>query len=496
MKFTAKLLLAAASEAKKNALMAKYEMDHLRVNMCANIDTTPNGQYTEWLCRELKHTPENFVQLSDERISDRLYQFNRLKNSPEFKEACARVPKQYHMDIMKYDFYTFFEVVAEAEHLVSKKQKAREMVQAALIWTGEFEGLKIEVFRFGKEDGEAYSYMSGGPSLSRDLNPSPETSWCTVEKGTASDYLWSGEAYIIRVDGKNYCNINEASQQCMDASNHPISGPIITDPIVSFAMTEAPMTLTYYKVKSCECHQCHNFYGDNPVADTRYGHEGENLCLSCFHKDWTSETKHLVSLLYSMFETLFVEEPTTTNVNKWVEQMWEEDSAEHEHNFWTLPDVADSLKTKGVVIPKKQASLNPRSLLAAVQPKLSAPSLQQLAEQFAQTQNFDKVEGRCAELARAFSQFLTEQHVTNRIVDARDYKGPLKSVGGSNHVLCAVGDNYYVDFTAKQFDPSAKPLVIGSVSSLKRQWGVVNLYSSYEDFLTNFSRKQKTASLR
>ena len=121
---------------------------------------------------------------------------------------------------------------------------------------------------------------------------------------------------------------------------------------------------------------------------------------------------------------------------------------------------------------------------------LVASDLQRLAEEFAQSQNFDKVEGRCAELAKAFSAFLTAKHVPNKIVDARDYNGPLKSVGGSNHVLAAVNGEY-ADFTAKQFDPSAPEIQIGRVAELSGMWGVVNQYNSYADFLSNFSKEQR-----
>jgi len=119
-----------------------------------------------------------------------------------------------------------------------------------------------------------------------------------------------------------------------------------------------------------------------------------------------------------------------------------------------------------------------------------AQNLHQLAEEFVKGQDLSRVEGKCADMAKLFSQFLSDRGVASKIIDARDYKGPLASVGKSNHVLASVNGSY-VDFTAKQFSSSAAPIVIGSVRSLTRDWGVVNTYNNYQDFLNNFSKTQK-----
>jgi len=117
-------------------------------------------------------------------------------------------------------------------------------------------------------------------------------------------------------------------------------------------------------------------------------------------------------------------------------------------------------------------------------------NLNQLATEFISTQDLQDTEGKCAKMAEAFSKFLTQKKIPNQIVDARNYKGPLKTVGNSNHVLAAV-NGYYVDFTAKQFDPSANDIIIDRVDNLRKNWGVVNVYKDYNDFYTNFSKTQR-----
>ncbi|MCI4435952.1 MAG: hypothetical protein JHC33_03975 [Ignisphaera sp.] len=118
------------------------------------------------------------------------------------------------------------------------------------------------------------------------------------------------------------------------------------------------------------------------------------------------------------------------------------------------------------------------------------PNLTQLANEFVSTQDLQNTEGKCAKMAEAFSKFLTQKQVPNQIIDARNYKGPLKTVGNSNHVLAAV-NGYYVDFTAKQFDPFADNIIIDSVDNLRKNWGIVNMYKDYSDFYNNFSKSQR-----
>ena len=112
--------------------------------------------------------------------------------------------------------------------------------------------------------------------------------------------------------------------------------------------------------------------------------------------------------------------------------------------------------------------------------------LKKLAIEF-QRHNKNKL-GNCADHAKAFSSFLTEKGVNNKIIDSREYKGPVR-VGNSNHVLAAVGD-YYADFTWYRFDKTKPHVFLGKVSDLKKVWKVVNTYNDYNDFITNFSKKQ------
>ena len=116
----------------------------------------------------------------------------------------------------------------------------------------------------------------------------------------------------------------------------------------------------------------------------------------------------------------------------------------------------------------------------------STPDIGSLASDFLKVYPIPKTEGQCAASAKAFSEFLTKQGIKSNIIDARNYKGSLTTVGGSNHVLVAIGDKY-VDFTATQFNPSAKSIEVDDVANLKNDWDVVNTYNDYSDFLTNFS---------
>ena len=113
--------------------------------------------------------------------------------------------------------------------------------------------------------------------------------------------------------------------------------------------------------------------------------------------------------------------------------------------------------------------------------------LKKLAVEF-QRSNKNKL-GNCADHAKAFSAFLTEKGIQNKIIDAREYKDKSKGVGNSNHVLAAVGD-IYADFTWYRFDKSKPHVFLGKVSDLRKVWKIVNTYNDYNDFLTNFSKKQ------
>lgn len=144
----------------------------------------------------------------------------------------------------------------------------------------------------------------------------------------------------------------------------------------------------------------------------------------------------------------------------------------------------DSLRYQGIDTSKPQEQVYEVSRVFT-----AADNLMKLAQEFAATQNLANTEGRCADLAKAFAQFLGTKGVQAKIIDARDYHGSLKTIGKSNHVLAAVG-NSFVDFSMQQFDPSAKPIIIGNVSDLHRDWGVVNIYSNYGGFETNFSKEQ------
>ena len=75
-------LLAAASQAKKEALVKKYNVDVPFVDECAEADPTPNGQYTEWLVKSLRRYGDDVsTRVKLEELTEALTEFNLLKNS-------------------------------------------------------------------------------------------------------------------------------------------------------------------------------------------------------------------------------------------------------------------------------------------------------------------------------------------------------------------------------------------------------------------------------
>lgn len=354
---------AAASEAKKSALMKKYSLDRNNVELAAETDPTPNGLYTEWVCREIKKGHLNAWSHSDPKpdhvVTETLSLFTRLKQSPEYQAASKQDPNRYVMDVMQVSFNGLYELVRNAKQMISKNQQEIETINAYKFWTGEFEGHRIDMYLFATDDlgsggAEAYSLVSSGPSLSHDLNPLPQTAWCTTQTDTAAEYLNRGDAYIIKVDGKNYCNIHEATRQCMDANNRPMGSAnrLIRDPIVKFALENADLPLEYFILNEGQlCHQCKTDVEGlrNNLIDTRYGHEGKRLCMACFSEDWISEIKRYIMNLYNANPDAFPDDPTTLNMRKWIKLLWEEDGKEHERNFWNPEDVEPVLRQLGIM---------------------------------------------------------------------------------------------------------------------------------------------------
>lgn len=347
---------AAASEAKKNALQKKYpNLTPNDVELAAETDPTPNGEYTEWLCREIsKSNLDSWEAEStpDAVVVATLKTFIRLKQSPDFIKACKE--GLFDSDIMKKSFNELYNTCKYAEHLISRNQQERDLIQKHLSWTGEYEGnnttAKVDVYYFGDGEGEAYALTSSGPSLDPEFNPLPNTAWCTTQFDTAEEYLSTGDASIIRVNGKNFCNIHDDSHQCMDAKNRSFAPGLkaISNPIVQFAIKGAKINLQNFVLGEETCYLCHKPY-INPQQDTREGREGKLMCLQCFHKDWTSEIKRFVMTLYNANPDAFNEEPTTGNMKKWLLDMWNVDGDERERNFWFPSDVKEVLQALDVV---------------------------------------------------------------------------------------------------------------------------------------------------
>ncbi len=181
--FNALLLTAAASQAKKDALAKKYKLESPVVEQLSNIDPTPNGEFTDWLCREASRTHLPKLDQLDE-ITGYLNEYIKLKRNPEWKGE---------RNILNLDFSNFKTTMETASREdYSKKQKVRDIEENAKKYITE--GVKY----LGMTEG-CFCYQVLTPQASAAM--SKGTHWCTQNEGTSRNYLEHGKIYVFTKDG-------------------------------------------------------------------------------------------------------------------------------------------------------------------------------------------------------------------------------------------------------------------------------------------------------
>ena len=207
-RFKTFFLTAAASQAKKDALVKKYKLEAQVVDKLSDIDPTPNGEYTDWLCREASRTHlPGAHQLSE--ISGYLSEYVKLKRNPEWKG-------EKNILNLAYDaFKTQMEAASREDY--SKKQKVRDIEENAKKYINE--GVKY----LGKIEG-AYCYQVLTPVASAAM--SSGTHWCTQNEGTSESYLSHGKIYVFTKDGSNNEYGNDKYAQIY-VSDHELKGLFI-----------------------------------------------------------------------------------------------------------------------------------------------------------------------------------------------------------------------------------------------------------------------------
>jgi len=186
-------LLAAASQAKKEALEKKYLVSQGFVEICANIDPTPNGQYTEWLVKVLRHDENVGPALQDE-LKDALEEFGRLKNSAAW--ATGLINGKPKNNILSYaNFNDLISVIQESSpDDYSKKERERDLQRRRKQYLAE--GCE----EIGSPGEGVVCYE---PTTVRAVQLMGEGShWCTKNPGYAQRYLSRGAIYVFTTEEK------------------------------------------------------------------------------------------------------------------------------------------------------------------------------------------------------------------------------------------------------------------------------------------------------
>ena len=184
-------LLAAASQAKKDALAKKYQLPIEFVEKCANVDPTHNGQFTDWLVKVLRHYQGDWALTHYlEELPDALTEFIRVKNNLEWSRNGLN-----ETDINKYvnvdDFLRMIEAISPEDY--SKKEKLRDLQRR-----------KQKYLKEGCEEvgSPREGFTCFKPTTVRAAQIMGEGShWCT--KGSYADrYMGKGALYIFVMDEK------------------------------------------------------------------------------------------------------------------------------------------------------------------------------------------------------------------------------------------------------------------------------------------------------
>ena len=187
-------LLAAASQAKKEALVKKYNVDVPFVDECAEADPTPNGQYTEWLVKSLRRYGDDVsTRVKLEELTEALTEFNLLKNSSAW--ASEEINGKAKNNIFSYTTVDEFldTIRASSPDDYSKKEKLRDLKRR-----------RQQYLREGCEEvgSPREGFLCFKPTTVRAAQLMSEGShWCT--KGDyAHRYLNRGSLYVFTTDEK------------------------------------------------------------------------------------------------------------------------------------------------------------------------------------------------------------------------------------------------------------------------------------------------------
>ena len=179
------LIDAAASEGRKKLLSEKYGIDPEYIELFSTIDPTPNGAYTEWITREYKKDAFDPDEIVQRDIKNALTEFNRYKNSPEFKA-------EYKTNILDYTFTGLIRLMETiGRDMLSKKEKEKELQRRHQKYLDEgctFLGNQKGYAFFEMITAEAAVLMGQG------------SHWCTKNETTARNYLRSRSLYVITTE--------------------------------------------------------------------------------------------------------------------------------------------------------------------------------------------------------------------------------------------------------------------------------------------------------
>lgn len=180
--------VAAASDAKKNALAAKYKVERSILDDLAEIDPTPNGVYTEWLTKAYKAGGLTMQEMMDE-YRERLVLFERLKNSPQFRNANSVDINSYAPSV----FRSLMDSIVRAD--MSKKDQLKEIEK------NKDKYLMSGVEPLGREGHFAFYKIT---RVEAAMIMSKGTHWCTQGETHAFTYLSRAPLYVVVTPDETY----------------------------------------------------------------------------------------------------------------------------------------------------------------------------------------------------------------------------------------------------------------------------------------------------
>ncbi len=189
------------SNSKKETLAKKHNVTEEKVLELNMLDPSPNGSYTDWLCREFKaeRLPDN--------IKATLIKFDKLKVSPQFTESKNIFDWKADALVKKFD-----QKWREAKKELSAKEIAKRLKSEGL------PGARI-IFNQGpwkiwKVSNPEYATILGS-----------NTSWCTAHYDAAWSYCSGGNLFPIHKDGKPWAqgSVSNGNLEFRDTKNNYVT---------------------------------------------------------------------------------------------------------------------------------------------------------------------------------------------------------------------------------------------------------------------------------